>query len=325
MKKKRKLLLVALELLGVLALLFCVFFIQKRAEEQDAGLVSEEELARRYRPSLEHNGESCSLKRNMSTLLLMGTDNFIDDAKQHEGLTYNYNLADFLVILAFDNSAKTVTPYQICRDTMCDVTMTSGRTERMQITLAHTYFSGGADSCENVRNAAEGLLYGLPIDNYLAFTMDTVPLVNNLLGGITVTLEDDFPALGPEYVKGASITLKGSEALRFVRYRDTTLLDDNLRRMANHRLYLSAVTEKVREASERDQEFAVRMFESVQQFINTDLSVETVTDMLNHLNDYTILPAVTPEGKYQEGERFAEFIVDDASQWACVRSVFCAQ
>ena len=66
--------------------------------------------------------------------------------------------------------------------------------------------------------------------------MDAVPLLNDLVGGVTVKLEDDIPQLGPAYRKGESVTLRGKEALRFVRYRDTSLLDDNLRRMGHHRL-----------------------------------------------------------------------------------------
>lgn len=324
MKKKRKPLLLVLVLLAAALAIGSYFFLQSSAREQDADLVSPEDAAHRYRPSISYRGESYPLKRNTSSLLLIGTDNFIDDQKQHEGLTYNFNLADFLVVLVFDHSAKTITPFQICRDTMCEVPVTSGGTQRMQITLAHTYGSGHADSCENTRAAVEGLLFEVPIDSYLAFTMDTVPYVNDLLGGITIVLEDDIPGLGPAYVKGAAVTLRGTDALRFVRYRDTSLLDDNLRRMAHHRLYLTAFVDAAREATEKDSDLALRIFHAVEKFIDTDLTVDNVSNMINNLNEYTILPAVTADGAYQPGKDFAEYIVDEASLWDCVHTVFCA-
>lgn len=324
MKKKRTPLLIGMVVLTGIVVLLGYYALQRRAKAQDADLVKPEDAAMRYRPSLSYQGESYPLKRNMSTLLLMGTDNFIDDEKQYEGLPYNFNLADFLVVLVFDHAARTVIPFQICRDTMCEVPVTSGGTQRMQITLAHTYGSGGKDSCENTRKAVEGLLFEAPIDNYLAFTMDTVPYVNDLVGGITVTLEDDIPALGPDYVKGARITLRGADALRFVRYRDTSLLDDNLRRMAHHRLYLTAFVDAARRASAEDHDLTARIFHTVEKFINTDLSVENVSTMTDNLNTYTILPAVTADGTYQPGQDFPEYIVDEASLWGCVRSVFCA-
>ena len=313
-----------LVLLAALAVFAAFFAVQRSALEQDADLVSPEDAARRYRPSINYQGEDYPLKRNTSSLLLIGTDNFVDDEKQHEGLPYNFNLADFLVVLVFDHRAKTITPFQICRDTMCEVPVTSGGTKRMQITLAHTYGSGGADSCENTREAVEGLLFEVPIDSYLAFTMDTVPYVNDLLGGITIRLEENIPELGPAYVRGAYITLRGAEALRFVRYRDTSLLDDNLRRMAHHRQYLTAFVETARKASADDSELPLRIFRAVEKFINTDLSAEKLSSLFNELNEYTVLPTVTADGTYGTGEDFAEFLVDEASLWDCVRAVFCA-
>lgn len=321
--KKKKLLLLIVELLGVFAIIAGVFYYQKRAEIQDAGLVSADEAAYRYRPSITYQGEEYPLKRNMSSILLIGTDNFVNDGKQYEGLPYNFNMADFLVVLVFDHSAKTVTPFQICRDTMCDVKTTSGIVRRMQITMAHSYGSGKEDSCENTRLAAENLMFGTPIDSFLGFTMDAVPLVNDLVGGVTLTLEDDIPTLGPSYVKGATITLRGADALRFVRARDTSLLDDNLRRMGHHRLYVTAFIEQAREHAAKDSKFAMRAFRAVEKYLNTDLTVEKVSGMLDNLNEYEILPAITPDGAYQEGTDFAEYIVDETSLWDCVRSVFC--
>ncbi len=330
MNKKTKLLLLVLDIVLIAGLVLGIRFYQKRAAERESSQISEEDLSRRYTETIRYQGTDHPLNRHVSTVLLIGTDNFIDDAKQNDvDAFYNFNVADFLVILAFDHSKKTVTPFQICRDTMCDVPWLSvnglvGGTEVEQIALAHTYGSGKEDSCVNTRNAVSGLLYGLPLDHYLAFTMDTVPLVNDLVGGVTVTLEDPIPALGEEYVKGADITLKGEASLRFVRYRDTTKVDGNLARMARHRQYVSAFTDASRNALSDNPDLVVDGFKLAERFICTDLSVENLSDMIEDLCEYELLPAVTPSGEYAMGERFAEFYVDGASLWACVRSTFCA-
>lgn len=324
MKKRTKLLLFSLELLAVLAIAFGVLYAQRRASAQDEAQLSSEEIQYRYTPSIQHEGQDYALKRNLSSVLLIGTDNFVNDAKQYDDLPYNFNLADFLVVLVFDHSSKSITPVQICRDTMCDVTTSSGAVMRMQITLSHTYGTGKEDSCIYTRNAMENLLFGVPLDNFLSFTMDAVPLMNDLVGGVTLTLEDDIPALGPEYVKGAQITLHGQDALRFVRYRDTSLLDDNLRRMSHHRLYLNAFTAAAREAVSKDPDFAVKCYRAAENFLCTDLTVEQVTDIVNELCEYELLPVRCPGGKYVEAEPFPEFLMDEASLWDCVRGVFCA-
>ncbi|MBQ3275485.1 MAG: LCP family protein [Oscillospiraceae bacterium] len=329
MNKKTKGVLLVLDAILVIGLIVGLLFYQKRAREKEAREISAEDLSRRFAESIRHEGRDFPLNRHLSTVLLIGTDNFVDDSKQNDvEAFYNNNLADFLVILVFDHSRKTVTPFQICRDTMCDVPWLSvnglvGGTEYEQITFAHTYGSGKEDSCVNTVNAVTDLLYGAPVGNYAAFSMDAVPVLNDLVGGVTVRLEDDIPALGPEYVRGAQVTLKGSAALRFVRYRDIEVLDSNLARMARHRLYLAAFTEAARTALASNEDFAVKAFRAVEPFLCTDLTAENVSDVVNRLCEYEILPAVTPQGEYVMGEPFAEFIVDETSLWDCVRKTFC--
>ena len=206
---------------------------------------------------------------------------------------------------------------------MCDVDTLRGL-RRMQITLAHTMGNGKEESCLTVKKALERLMYGAPIDNYVSFTMDAVPLLNDLVGGVTVTLEDDIPQLGTKYRKGESVTLRGNEALRFVRYRDTSLIDDNLRRMGHHRAYLYAFTKAARSALSRDQDLAIKAFKLVDPFLCTDLTVDDVSKIVNNLCSYEILPTVTPTGVYSEGERFMEYTLDETALWDCVNSVFCS-
>ena len=330
MKKSTKRLLLILDAVLVLALIAGVWLYQRRSAEKERQAIGEEDLSRRYARSVTINGESVPLRRRLSALLLIGTDNIIDDAKQNEiEAFYNNNLSDFLVVLVFDHAAKTVTPFQINRDTMCDVPWLSvnglvGGTEFQQITFAHTYGSGKEDSCVNTRNAVSSLLYDVPIDNFFSFTMDAVPLMNDAVGGVTVTLDEDIPALGPEYVRGASVTLRGQEALRFVRWRDTEQLDSNQPRMARHRLYLQAFTDAARAAMSADEELVTKLFIAAEPFLCTDLTVEQIADISAALRDYTGLPVVTPGGQYVMGEDYAEFHIDEASLAECVKSAFCA-
>ena len=329
MSKKTKRLLLVLDVVLVLALALGIAYYQRRADREESRQITEEDLSRRYAQTISRGGEEYPLKRGLYTVLLIGTDNFVDDAKQNEiEAFYNYNLADFLVVLVIDHAARTVTPFQICRDTMCQVPWLSvngkvGGTEYQQIAFAHTYGSGKEDSCLNTRDAVANLLCGAPIDRYFAFTMDAVPVLNDLVGGVTVRLEDDVPALGPEYVRGAEITLRGSAALRFVRWRDTALLDSNVTRMAHHRLYLEAFTKAARSALAENGELAVNAFRAAEPFLCTDLSVENISDLVGYLNDYELLPTVTPAGEYAEGEEFAEYYPDETALWDDVRRTFC--
>lgn len=330
-KRKHSMLTLVLALLLILTFVAVFLFFQKKIQEEDAAIISEEQMAKRYVPSIQYQNESYPLKRNVSSLLLIGTDNYSDDKNQRSsGLFANYNIADFLVVLVFDHINKTVTPFQICRDTMCEVESfdlagKSMGTRIAQINLAHTAGTGKEDSCKIVRDTVERLLFGVPIDYFMSFTMDAVPLINDLVGGVTVTLTQDIPALGENYVAGASITLKGSAALRFVRYRDTDQLDSNLDRMVNHRLYMEGFTVAARSAAAGDPDLAVNIFKKADPFLCTNMSVEKVQTLVNDLVDYEIMPAVYYDGAYDwpEGERWPGYYADENSVFECVKAVFC--
>ena len=75
-------------------------------------------------------------------------------------------------------------------------------TKEMQISLAHGFGDGKEESCEYAREAVEGLLLGESIDFYVAMNMDGISELNDLAGGVTVTLEDDFSSIDPAMAKG---------------------------------------------------------------------------------------------------------------------------
>lgn len=327
---KKKYLLLLLDVVLVIGLIAGVYFYKRRADDRDAASLSQEELSRRYEKTVSFQGREYPLKRNLTALLLIGTDNYLNDAKQLDiEAYYNLNLADFLVVLVFDHAARTVTPVQICRDTMCEVPwisvngITDG-TEFEQITFAHTYGSGKEDSCVNTLTAVSSLLYSAPVDHFFAFTMDAVPVLNDLVGGVRVRLTEDLPVLGPEYVRGAEILLKGQSALRFVRYRDIELLDSNISRMGRHREYLEAFSRAAKDALAENADLAADAYRAAEPFLCTDLSVENISDITRWLQEYRLEPTLTPEGEYVMGEEYAEFYVDEGSLWDCVRTAFCA-
>ena len=326
--KKTKRILLLIELVVLIALAVVVILAQR--EKNDTPDV-QDNVEDYYARFINFKNQTYPVKRGLQSVLLIGTDTL--EAKQKPSeieAFYNDSLADFLLLMVFDHDRKTVTPFQINRDTVCDVPWLSvnglvGGYERLQITMAHVFGSGKHDSSKNVVNAVTGLLFGAPVDHYFRFSMDTVPILNDLVGGVTVTLEDDIPTLGEKYVKGATITLKGQEALRFVRSRDISRLESNVPRMAHQRLYINAFVDQARKKIEKNPEFVIDAFDRVEPFLVTDLTVETVSHLVNDFYEYEVLPIVTPsKGTYTVSVRdTAEFNVDEEDLWNCVHSTFC--
>lgn len=50
---------------------------------------------------------------------------------------------------------------------------------------------------------------GGDIDFYLEMSLDGISVLNDLAGGVTVTLEDDFSAEDPAMTRGTTLSLHG--------------------------------------------------------------------------------------------------------------------
>ena len=328
--KRSKTIFLIVDLVLLILLAAAVFIAQtEKTEVPD----TQDDVESYYSRFIEYDGQVYPVRRGLESILLIGKDAMegrrpVSDV---EDLFYNDDLSDFLLLLAFDHNGKTVRPFQLNRDTMTDVPWISvnglvGGYTPLQLEYAHIFGSGKEDSSKNVVTAVQGLLHGAPVDHYFTFSMDTVPIMNDLVGGVTVTLEDDIPTLGPEYIKGATITLKGMDALRFVRAREFEPVDANVPRMAHQRLYMNAFILKARQKLETDSEFVIRAYDKIEKYLITDLTVEKISQLIGNFYDYEVLPVVTPTGSYTVSEvGVSQFHADEASLWDCVRTTFCAE
>ena len=320
----------ALLLIAVSAgLLLYAFKTQKDADSKIEGAGTADHAVVEQ-TALTHDGKNYPLKNHISTLLVMGTDTYADTHDDDDGLElyYNYVQSDFMTVLVFDDDAKTCTPLQLNRETMCNVDRLSvnGKVRDQifcQLTLAHTYGTGKEDSCVNVRNAVSRLLCDAPIENYIAFTMDAIPAITDMVGGVQVTLEDDLTDIDPSFVKGNTVTLTSANAERFVRTRSMTRLEGNIERMGRHRQYLRGFTEAARNAAEQDSGFTLKSYDELSPYITTDLSATNISEYSKKLGEYEILDIITPEGELRMGERYAEFYPDEDDVWSKVKSLWC--
>jgi len=262
---------------------------------------------------------------NLSVLLIIGVDDYGITRSES---SRNTSQADFITLALFDHSDSTVRLLQLNRDTMTNVPVLDsagnvfGLTYQ-QLCLAHTYGSGLADSCENTEYAVSLLLYSIPIDNYFAVTMDVIPILNDLVGGVTVTIEDDFTGVDSSLVQGSTMTLNGTQAESFVRAR-RAMQDDptNIARMRRQRVYISALTEALKKSAAENSSFVMDAYAAIKDYLVTDCTVDELYDYADELSDYSLTEIITPEGKSVAGEDYMEFYVDDQSLRELVIELF---
>lgn len=262
---------------------------------------------------LTYKNNEYEVKEHLDTLLVIGTDNF-ESEDYKESAFYNFEQADFFILFVFDNDLKTITPIQINRDTMCKVywlTVTGdvGGTTYEQIALAHTYGSGKEDSCKNCVRTVSKLAFNAPIDDYIAFTMDAVPTITDLVGGVTIDGD----------------TISGEQALSYVRARYALGEKNNEKRLARHREFLNAFELSARQAIAEDNAFSQEAINKLMPYLTTNLSTNDMADYIDKLEEYELNEVNFANGKsiISKETGFAEFYLDKKSFWQIVKSTYC--
>ncbi len=275
--------------------------------------------------SIYYNGAYYVLNENLSTLLILG----IDDFEVTESDTYrNSSQADLVLVAVFDEENKTCTLLHLNRDTMTNVSVLDALGHDVgvtyeQLALAHTYGRGLEDSCENTVNTVSSLLYGVEIDNYISLTMDAVSILNDAVGGVTVTIEDDFTGVDDTLVQGETVTLMGEHALNFVRAR-YSMTDDssNLARMERQKTYMVALTSALKSAASEDAAFLLETYTAIADYVVTDCDINAMADYGTRLSEYSLTDIVSPDGEAIKGEVYMEYYVDETALQQLVVDLF---
>ena len=261
-----------------------------------------------------YNGVDYTLKNNVETFLVIGLDK---TGEEIEVDSYNNDLrADFLMLIVFDNDAKEFSAVQINRDTMAEVNILGVAGSRIdtvvkQIALSHTYGNGRDVSCRNTADSVSSLLLGVKINHYASLSMDAVTILNDLVGGVEVTVLDDFTGIDDTLPLGETVVLRGEHALNYIRARQG--LDDstNIKRMERQRQYLNALYKTAQQRIEEDDGFIVDASIKISDYIISDRSVTQLQSLAQKMNDYKFNGIKTIEGESKAGEQFMEFYPDE--------------
>lgn len=316
-RNTKKIFVLIIFLLVFVCVVLGVFFWESK-QKQEAMLVQAEidEPARKRREGwVERDGVWYAPKQDQETMLLIGMDK-MDPLEASE--SYNNNAqSDFLLLAIFDNTKETTTLLHINRDTMAQipvlgVTGQPAGSITGQLALAHTYGSGLQDSCVNTVNAVSDFLYGIKIDHYVAMTMGAVPYINDLVGGVPVTVLDDFSGIDDSLVEGETITLKGEQALHYVRIRGGLEDSSNLNRMKRQQQYLESMAEQI---GKLDEDFSVspQQISTISKYIISDCSIDTLSRMAEQFVDYPLQEMQDIQGEAIVGEEYMEFYADEAA------------
>jgi LCP family protein required for cell wall assembly len=330
MNRKEKVRIVIAAIIFVAVLLLMYFGIRlletqnSRAEAADvrtaSGDAQEEQAVSKKKIKL--NGHKYILGHKVKTYLIMGTDASGNEEAQDE--EYQGSMADFLLLLVVDEQEESYGYIQLNRDTMTDVPLMNANgkanaSAKIQLCTAHWYGGNKKLSCKNTVNAVKDLIGGIPIDGYYALKMDAIGQLNHAVGGVTVTVEDDFTGEDASMSPGATVTLNDEQAELFTTARMGVGDGENESRMRRQRAYMEAFFEKAEGLMTEDAQFITTFLEALEDDATSDIKLGVLAKSIQQTQGYTSKGMLVPEGETKIGQALAdgldhaEFYVDESS------------
>ena len=144
----------------------------------------------------------------------------------------------------------------------------------------------------------------------MALNMDTVPILNDSVGGVKVNVVDDFSQVDPSIPKG-EVLLMGQQALNFVQSRWYVGDELNLSRMERQREYMRNFAPAVKAKIQEDAAYAVDTYGKIQDLIVTDCVVDNFARLATEYSSYPMGQILTVPGKNVMGQTYYEFYPDE--------------
>lgn len=274
--------------------------------------------------AISHNGKQYVYNQKIKTYLIMGIDKDgkVETAKDSQ----SGGQSDAMFLLVTDASDKTISIISINRNTMTRVAAyykngLSAGYKTAQICVQHGFGDGRQLSCTRAVDAVSYLFYNLPITGYLSLRMGALPVINDSVGGVEVTVLDDIQYEGVNLKKGETKTLKGKEAYWYLRGRDKTTFDSATDRLRRQEQYIGAFSTKLKAYTNGDVNKVLDIYESIDDYIVTNIDFASLVDEISGYK-YDSSRMYTIPGKTIMGEVYEEYHVDEEKFYDMMIDIF---
>lgn len=338
-RKKRGPLIAVLIIFGILVLLLATavgayFYLNKKGEAQlkknqsIASITAPEEASSEDDgKTIVYNGAKYKYNEDNINILFMGVDRDMQDTG--EKVIGENGQADVLIWAALDSKTGHLSLINISRDAMVDVNKYNVEdkylgTDKMQLCLAYSYGDGKEKSCENTLQSVSRLMYGMPVNAYVAIDYSAIAPLNDAIGGVTVNVLEDLTQSDSALKAGETVTLHGEQAQTYVRSRNTEVLDSNNQRMERQKQYIDAFLQQAISQTKKNLTLPVTLYNDVSDYMVTNISASEVTHLATLMiqNGVSGGDILTVPGEVTQGDVYAEFNPDDKELYKLILSVF---
>ena len=275
-----------------------------------------------------YNGQEYQYNSLITTILYAGIDS---EGKMEATPAYSDKArADSIALVILDKKHQKMSILALNRDTMTEIRRYTREGSDMGLYTSHlgyaySYGDGGEVSCENLEEAVQLLLGDIPISDYVVTNRSSMTEINDLVGGVTVTVpNDDLADQYPDLVQGAQVTLDESNIEAFLRYRDTATDFSNEGRIQRQQAYITAYIGQFKQLLQEDLETAWNKSTEMSDHLQTSITRNKYLGLAKLLESVSFTDAdyYRPEGTDQLGDLHDEFYLDEDAWEKMVLDLF---
>ena len=269
---------------------------------------------------VSYNGSVYEYNDDIRTFLILGIDPAHQEGNEELFELTNGGQSDGIFLVIVNPTDESIKILAVNRDTQAEIVMVGigeGGTDiitKSQITNQHGFGGGKEYSCELTRDAVSKLLYNVPIHGYMSIDYRAIPKINDAVGGVEITMNDDFSAINKNWTQGSEVLLKGEDAYDFVHYRNTDEFESQRKRLSRQKTYLTGFVKNAKAKTKEDITLPITLYNDLKDYMVTDLTVDAVGYMAtNYLNyDFEGDNIYTMEGEtVLENDGYEHFYPDE--------------
>lgn len=264
---KWMILAMCLAIVGFAAFTFVKSYLDRRAQEADGEIDT---------GIITYKGEKYKRDVDVKTILFLGVDKEVwVEEEEHPG---EAGQADSINLYVYNKKTKKAEIIQISRDTMVNIDIFDQSFQKImtteaQLALQYAYGDGKKRSCRMVADRVTEILEGVSINRYLSLTIDGMIVAADAVGGVTMTIPEDYTWIDPLFEKDAVVTLDGNLTEKYVRSRDMEQLDSNNQRMERQSQYMTALIDKL-QTMEISYDKGLEIYDTMEPYMATNLSAD---------------------------------------------------
>lgn len=318
----------ALILIVLLALTILGTYLHGKKNLKENILIQKDTVEQKAYEVITYQGKEYVYRENLVNILCMGIDKEEQMALRND-VGNSVGQADAIFLVSLDLEKDEVRVLAIPRDTMVTLQMYDGNGFYLgsgigQLTLQYAYADGMEKSAKLMVSQVSSILNDIPINAYAAINVHSLWTLNAAIGGVDMTMDEDYTMFNPAFEKGATVHLTEKLLENYIRERDTEVAGSAYTRISRLKKYMLAYFEKAKVVLKEDITLPFRALEVLEKDMETSITADEIVYLVTEAlgcsfseeNMYTL------PGEQVQGPEYEEYYIDDSAAEALIIELF---